>query len=1376
MQRNRRETRTRASGRCLIHLTPNTDDADFECDIAPLETQASTAARQRMTEAQLAALPPSKRRSKRRKTSDEPRKGNDVSERPCSSPPPPEKECATPCAGDVLSTPHEHGNEGACEHISPTADHVHLPADEDNSIRTDFAPFTPPPVPESPPSHAGRNDTSSQPTQPINTHPSTNPSNPTPTVLCAQTPESSPITCNSDEEHDDGDGDEDPTLTCLATQLGHEEFPESHPPLEQVIPMRTRTFVDNTTAARPLQHASQNLSMLSDRMAQIVSRDRMLAYLMIAGHTGLTASQYETFRECIAGERRLQSGIALHPYKTIRRQMRGNLSTWCFPTSSIKLVEGTEQPRGARHIKKVLTDANVMKPALSCVRMVLPSEWAKLDVCTYTFYSDVYEHPSQATHEHLTIENAPIVQFRDAIIGKNPVLWSLFSGAPCVTKQWDTVDIPCAARPTPAEKNRSVDDDWFRADPSSDAPPQVRAMYCGSWITGEIPALGERRSQQPKPQGTDSWTAHEKALQAKFSTPSPTTAMENVLEREHDNQTRLGFSKNLIQLHPGDHCALLRMDSGPQSAGSEGPGRIARTQHCILIGSLVRQGLSHSAERLVWVDIDRHDSGRATVRYAGSSTVTDIPTWVRGRHGTPHTEYASDFKPRNMGFMQNGTRYLVYRVALYMDGFKQTKAQRDTRSVGGCYMLPLGLSLESRRRKAAPRVLALASSTVPHNNVLDLLLDDVTRAAVDGVDGTDPYGRPVRIFIDPVTFFGDYPAAALCADVLGHTGNAYCTHCTVARREAPSGASILSTPMNNSRRIGFMRTDARVRAIRGSSLQPELRRKIGLKTCDRDASEELPLVKLSTLLSRCTAEETDSDGHPIMPLMFDSSQSCAAVPDHMFNGLIKNMLLASFNSVPDDRRRAALEKTICSTARENGLPVSGTILRWAKDGTYTGLNNHTMTAFMGLLLCAAPAFEAEYKKTGKRVFGLARLLQNFASAVYFWPSQASDGTAHEEMYRTEGRIKYFADLRVMATDYLRACEKVMEEDARAGAILDKPNAHRAVELAIHTIPTFGHARNCCELVMESMHQAFKTWLERNPHQDSHITAVERALTTDWSGRVYALFKIWEGGTSRERACAELGLRRLLLGEEGMHLNERDHDASEFRRDFHGAIREAFRAPIITFMGRCPHLSLPRARTVTWKVHDSEELKDEDEEKLGAVFRKGRAVLTRHYGMRAGYNSDAFSAYTAARLVHSDMYEGAGVRRTYMHNEVSYGSVVSCPTAFNGEVVVEEVCGGGLMRFYAVLCVMRGPDGKLWAIAMPMLRAQSSRGGGMRASLRDVSVVQLCEAVRRAGAAHICDEQCVPHRRQLHVTHSARVCDGGLYELWTREHGYPPYMG
>ena len=99
-----------------------------------------------------------------------------------------------------------------------------------------------------------------------------------------------------------------------------------------------------------------------------------------------------------------------------------------------------------------------------------------------------------------------------------------------------------------------------------------------------------------------------------------------------------------------------------------------------------------------------------------------------------------------------------------------------------------------------------------------------------------------------------------------------------------------------------------------------------------------------------------------------------------------------------------------------------------------------------------------------------------------------------------------------------------------------------------------------------------------------------------------------------------------------------------------------------------------------------------------------------------------------------------------------------------------------MRFYGVVCVMKGPDGVLWVICMPMVRAHPSQGEGMRTSTGDVKLVQLGKTVRRAGAAHMCDERCVPHRREQRVKHIADVCDGGMYEIWARQDGYPPHLG
>ena len=45
------------------------------------------------------------------------------------------------------------------------------------------------------------------------------------------------------------------------------------------------------------------------------------------------------------------------------------------------------------------------------------------------------------------------------------------------------------------------------------------------------------------------------------------------------------------------------------------------------------------------------------------------------------------------------------------------------------------------------------------------------------------------------------------------------------------------------------------------------------------------------------------------------------------------------------------------------------------------------------------------------------------------------------------------------------------------------------------------------------------------------------------GSVFALYNIWEKGDSCERACSELGLRLLIIGEEAMILDERQDGVS-----------------------------------------------------------------------------------------------------------------------------------------------------------------------------------------------------------------------------------------
>ena len=96
-----------------------------------------------------------------------------------------------------------------------------------------------------------------------------------------------------------------------------------------------------------------------------------------------------------------------------------------------------------------------------------------------------------------------------------------------------------------------------------------------------------------------------------------------------------------------------------------------------------------------------------------------------------------------------------------------------------------------------------------------------------------------------------------------------------------------------------MRTDARIAAIRESSVKQKVLSALGIKSKNKDTGDKLPLVHLSNICRSEMPQKNDRK-EDVVPVMFESSISCAAVSDHLFNGLIKNMLNVVFESVGDN--------------------------------------------------------------------------------------------------------------------------------------------------------------------------------------------------------------------------------------------------------------------------------------------------------------------------------------------------------------------------------------------------------------------------------------------------------------------------------------------
>ena len=168
------------------------------------------------------------------------------------------------------------------------------------------------------------------------------------------------------------------------------------------------------------------------------------------------------------------------------------------------------------------------------------------------------------------------------------------------------------------------------------------------------------------------------------------------------------------------------------------------------------------------------------------------------------------------------------------------------------------------------------------------------------------------------------------------------------------------------------------------------------------------------------------------------------------------------------------------------------------------------------------------------------------------------------------------------------------------------------------------------------------------------------------------------------------------------------------------------------------------------------------------------MVVAKYSLRPGYETSLIKMYKAARLQHVDKYEGK--RRTYAFNEIGQGSVISVATNARGNTITSDLCGQGTLRVFAVVIVLRGPDDTLWVACLRMKKRTTPRGCGMCVVGEDCVLIELSDAVRRAGAMHMCDEDCVPHPKKLDVKHSKTVLEKGMFVVWTRKDNYPPYMG
>lgn len=1091
------------------------------------------------------------------------------------------------------------------------------------------------------------------------------------------------------------------------------------------------------------------LRKLQRRQIRFITWESLLSTVSYAGRKNMTATQYSYLRSALLAA---NNHLSIRTYKTMRTTFWTDLKRVSFPRIDVTYLGRKEHHRTCR--KKINSRNAGMKNVQDCAAIVLPSEWAKLDVLSYHFYHDVYE--SDQMHRPVSIEKSPIIQHRTRAMNEVPTIWANYKNAPCPVDIGDTLLFPCNGLPRGAAAS-SITSSWKVSNKSSVDHFGERCTI--TEVEGSVGPLWMVENTSCASQDIQNdWDLSEEEKKV-YQTLRETAPHSPRLSGPSDCNAQatipnMTFTDGLF-LHAGDTVAMIRPDRNTSSADA-----------CLFIASMLSQVGDGVTERLVWVSVSDSEGTRPRkyLKITASVTVSGIPTWKSGSRTFPTF-------PRqlacNRGVLSNGKRYLVYRIVLYTDGFGQLKSLSDQREVGGVYILPIGLPTESKRSWSGARVISLTPDGHSMNKVLTAIEGDLVLGATTGIPGLDPYGRPVQIFLDTVGYFGDYPAVTATTDVRGHNATAFCTFCTFREvHNAPGGSKMYSTDIH-SRRLGVMRWDSRRDVVRSKIPTGTLERRLGFSTLTEDKANELPLVSLAKKLRRSGRARTQA-GRPVVPYGFDSVQSTAAAPDHLLSGLIDDVLWLCFTKLQTEEEQNRTEALICSNAKRNGLDTQGRFMKW-KNGKPDGLRSVTMSTNMCILLAAAPTFRQHYQRTGNSVFLLPQKLQNVIACMYDSPSVETEGEDARDAY-SEYSLLCATGRRVMsAKAFIQSCSREHKKDPAGCKRLNKPNVHRLLELCCHTIVNYGHGLNCSEMVLESMHRRFKNWLETNPHADSHISAVEKALSADWMGRVSILYRTMTHGTEQEKACAELGLRRFLLGEEAVKIDTSAPAGAVLKETFLRVVHPSMRQPVLSELDLCMPLVGAHARTYVWCVekHD-DKCGDTDE------LQQGQKMLESWRDAYVRSEPEDILWYKNARYAWKSKFGGS--QRSYQHHTITRGTAVSIVVG-GGEQdrpVITECSDipNGKLEFYAVYGIMYNSDLGPWCVVKRLLQ----QGEGYTVRRSKVAILRLGNRVRRVAVFHHCDPSCKVNAGQLKVRHSSSLLNGGVYRIARRVDGYPPHLG
>ena len=168
-----------------------------------------------------------------------------------------------------------------------------------------------------------------------------------------------------------------------------------------------------------------NVSIRSLRrpMDVILDENAILAFVCLEGSSLFTDKQYGIFMD-IASKGTM---FRLPSPKQIRGRLKLQFLRYLYPHSSLYNVGSSVQSNEfrSRDTKVQPINSGSTSPR-NCARIVLPSQWAKMDVSFLPFYKSVYERRPDRDGSEIDFEFTGIVQQREVELGAKPQLRARF--------------------------------------------------------------------------------------------------------------------------------------------------------------------------------------------------------------------------------------------------------------------------------------------------------------------------------------------------------------------------------------------------------------------------------------------------------------------------------------------------------------------------------------------------------------------------------------------------------------------------------------------------------------------------------------------------------------------------------------------------------------------------------------------------------------------------------------------------------------------------------------------------------------------------------------------------------------------------------------